>query len=320
MRIHILKHAQIGNAERVFTQIAQSSGHDVTVVDPRDVIRMAVSQLPDAVLARCELDRFCDPIFGEYLAALHRYARFNIPVMNQAAFLLIGQDKYLSHLAVEKMLQQHSFKNAFTPETIRVSRIDDVMTEATPFFDHYGGIVVKPPCSGRGNGIFFVETSQELALALVSYNVQTPILLQQPIFKESNSLGCFRDMRLWVITHSVTGQSQVVDAYYRVGAMGSFLTNVSRGASIERMQRIDPLLCQFAQSILETLGGDVAGIDIARDMEGRYWFEEVNVAFETGVDSIRLLGDQIWREVLRCIEVRVNGSSHGNRKRVHRPS
>jgi glutathione synthase/RimK-type ligase-like ATP-grasp enzyme len=94
----------------------------------------------------------------------------------------------------------------------------------------------------------------------------------------------------------------VVGAYHRVGAKGSFLTNVSLGASIEPIHDLNPTLRRFAECILDAVNGDVAGIDIARDTEGRYWFEEVNIAFETGSQSIRLLGDGIWRQTLALME------------------
>ncbi len=304
MRIHVLKHACVGAAEDAFLKIAQGAGHRVSIVDPRDVAFMEKAQLPDAVLARCELDRFADPIFAEYLSALYRYERYDIPVLNSAAFLLVGQDKYLAHLAVEKMLQRHPLEQCFTPKTIRVSRREDVAERAVPFFDHYAGLVVKPPCSGRGKGILFVETSDQLARALASYDEQEPILLQQPILKESSSTGRLQDIRLWVIRDAVTRQARVVDAYYRIGEMGSFLTNQSQGASIELMQSIDHLLRRFASAILDAVGGDVAGVDIARDVHGQYWFEEVNVAFETRMETIHLLGDGIWRETVRLIEAR----------------
>ncbi|MFA4844968.1 MAG: YheC/YheD family protein [Patescibacteria group bacterium] len=306
MRIHLLKHSNVSTAENVFLQIAQAEDHEVLIVDPRDIAFMGETQLPDAVLARCELDSFVDPILADYLAAIHRYERFYVPVLNRSSFLIVGQDKYLSHLAVEKMLQRHPVERCSTPETIRVSRREDVAAMATSFFDRYGGVVVKPPCSGRGNGIFFVETRDQLARALTSYDPHEPVLLQQPILKESSTDGRLRDIRLWVIRDSVTNQARVIDAFYRVGARGNFLTNLLQGASIELMQDMDPHLRQFASAILETLGGDVAGVDIARDVSGRYWFEEVNVAFETSAQSLELLGDRIWREALALMEARAS--------------
>ncbi len=301
MYIHILRHDGGAIAEQVFGSIAQAHGHRVEIVDPR--LPLFRFGRPEVVFARCELDSFLDPLFGDYLSALKVYEREGIPLVNGTSFLIHGQDKFLSHLAVERSLLRFPLGECFSPLTVRVRDRRSLCHQAQTFLDRFGGVVIKLPCSGRGLGVWFARSTDEIETILDCHQGLEAVLLQQPIEKESHQGGCLRDMRLEVVRHFQTNRPFISRAYYRVGGEGAFLTNVSRGGSIESIDIISPQVEMFIARILDAVHGDVAGVDIARDRQGRYWFEEVNIAFETKQVTLDLLGDRIWHDVLAlCLQ------------------
>ena len=173
--------------------------------------------------------------------------------------------------------------------------------------EQYKQIVIKPCCGSRGDGIYFVKNESQLEQALDrSFKNLESIILQQFIEKEADPNSGCRDIRTWVCRNAITNKPEFVSACYRVAPRGNPLTNVCQGGNVKKICNPCPELISYSCQVLELTGGDVAGIDFARDCNGRLWFEEINVSFDTGHEFINVLGNDIWHRVADLVETRIN--------------
>ncbi len=282
LHIHILKHAVIGDAEEVMLEIIRQRGHTGEIVSPfTQVYSVEAQRTPDVVITRCELDSFSDPALSAYLTYFDWCHALGIPVINSKHFLLWAQDKFASHLMVNKYLRVVGIQDTINPETSLCFDREHATGLAAGYMEKYDAVVIKKPHSGRGIGVFLAASGDEVQEILgQAFGAQEPVMLQQPIDKETNDRGGFKDFRVWACRNGTTDEIEFVEAYYRNGAQGEFTTNGSHGGGISATESIDHELIFWVKHVMEALQGDVAGIDFARDKQGRYWFLEVNVAFE----------------------------------------
>ncbi len=313
--VGILKHAEVGYAEELLLEILRTQGMVARVVNPCDVAFGGEDDLPDVVLARCELSTMSDRAFPAYLNYFDECRWRGVPVVNPEQFLLYGQDKYRTHVALRRYMETLGLADNINPPTwVSHNRSRAIEVALREVVDR-GSVVIKHPCSGRGEGVYLVRNEAELLSVLSRFEEMDPILIQRTIQKEKNREGGYRDIRMWVCRDDRTNEPQVVAACYRNAAPGSFLTNIDQGASPSQVERIDDELAYYAGLVMDATSGDVAGLDFVRDVDGRYWFEEVNIAFETPRSAVEVIGDEIWRRVACLLEARMTEGS-GNIKRM----
>ncbi|MFH1534304.1 MAG: hypothetical protein ABID64_05230 [Nitrospirota bacterium] len=304
--IGILKHEKIGYAEELLIQILETAGMVARVVNPCDVVFGNGDPFPDAVLARCELSAISDKALSAYLKYFEECRGRKIPVVNSREFLMRGQDKYSTHTALRNYLAEIGIIDDINPPTWSTHNRDRAFETGLKEVSEFGSVVIKHPCSGRGEGVYHICTEEELVDVLTSrFSDDDPILIQRTIEKERNGNGGYRDIRMWVCRNHETDEPQVVGAYYRNAAPGNFLTNIDCGALPSSIGHVDDQLAYYARLVMNATRGDVAGLDFVRDVNGKYWFEEVNIAFETSPSAVELIGSEIWHQVVRLLETKM---------------
>ncbi|MEZ4299807.1 MAG: hypothetical protein R3B70_32965 [Polyangiaceae bacterium] len=307
LSIHVLKHAQVADAEEVFCEIARSRGHTARVVDPcATVFKLTPDAAPDVVVGRSELDSFSDPALCAYMAYFDACAAAGSAVVNSLEFLLVCQDKFRTHTAVRRHLRSLGVEDTINPDTALCFHSRQATEVAARFLQRHGSVILKKPHSGRGDGVFGAASPHAVESILRSeFPSGEPVLLQQPIDKETNERGGFKDFRVLAYRDAPTGQVEIAAAYYRNGEPGELKTNGSRGGGISSAGPTDPELLRWTRHVMDALRGDVAGLDFARDKQGRYWFLEVNFAFETlRRSSLTMFGNTIWEKAVDLAEAR----------------
>jgi glutathione synthase/RimK-type ligase-like ATP-grasp enzyme len=63
-------------------------------------------------------------------------------------------------------------------------------------------------------------------------------------------------------------------------------------------QPYDPELITLSELALESIGADVAGIDVARDKNGDLFLLEINISFGTNKSFAQAIGINIWESVI----------------------
>ena len=305
LSIHVVKHAMVGDAEEVLVEIATARGHAAEIVDPRErVLSLDVQVAPDVVIGRYELDSFTDPALSAYLAHGDWCAAAGAAVVNSLDFLGLCQDKFRTHVAVCRHLRSLGIEDTISPETLACFGRGRARELGLKILGRHGAVVIKRPCSGRGEGVFVAGDPRALDELLELELGEELLVLQQPIDKETNARGGFRDFRVLACRRGA-GRVEVAAAYHRNGAPGEFKTNGSHGGGISRAEPLDPDLVRWSRLVMDALGGDVAGLDFARDRSGRLWLMEVNIAFETlRRSSLTLFGDAIWQWTVDLAESR----------------
>ncbi len=312
--IAILKHTALGEADSVLLETIRARGHRGRVIDPRaGVHELDWRDRPHIVIGRCELSSFRDSALSAYLSTFARCRALGVGIVNGPEFMLAAQDKFASHLALERELRGRGLES-INPETMLCFCAEEAEAAALSMIDRHGAVVLKRPQAGWGAGVFLAATAQELRTLLGECFVTgDPILLQRPISKPRNADGGFRDLRVWAC-RTPAGAVETVAAFYRNGSPGEFKTNGSRGGAITVLgagPEIDPQLANWASRVMDALGGDVAGLDFITDEDGRYWFLEVNYAFEAHRNSsFARFGPVIWDRAIDLAESRAARQGH----------
>lgn len=217
--------------------------------------------------------------------------------MTQAA-TINAQDKFRTLLLAQKAGVQ-------IPLTFIVYTASDIENLLHMNNIHYP-FFIKKPYGCCGNGVFLVENPQMLT-RLISKNFQSreAILVEERIDLETDEHGNIKDMRIWVVRDAVTNKAKFFCGSYRTASSGNYLTNTSAGGTVSRMEQpYDEKIACMAEKALESIKGDVAGIDIARDKQGNLYLIEVNISFYTGKIFQESMGINIWALVMDLAETR----------------
>lgn len=301
--IGILKHDKVGYAEEILVELLRVAGFVASIIDPRDIVfGVDSNRFPDVVIARCELSALRDPVLVAYITYLRECVARSIPVINSEYFLMYGQEKYLTHLAVHDEITRRGDDDVINPRTYLAYGRKKAYSFGADEIMKNGSVVLKRSGSGRGDGVFLACNYRELRGFLCKhFDDDRPILIQQTIEKERNQIGGYRDIRVLACRDSFNGGACVAGACYRDSIEGQFLTNVGKGGFVTPIKKIDDELLYYSQLVMDATKGDVAGIDFVRDVSGRLWFEEINIAFETSRKTIEIMGRNIWERVVDLV-------------------
>jgi len=159
--------------------------------------------------------------------------------------------------AANKFFSFFLFKLAHLP--IPQTVITSELKVAMKTIEKFGIVVVKPIFGSQGKGILKLESSQqesELASKLTALLKERGVLYLQEFV-----LSPGRDIRVFVVGEEALG------AIYRVPRSGSFVSNLSQGAT--------PLKCELTEemrklaiSATKAVGADFAGVDLIEGEEG----------------------------------------------------
>jgi RimK family alpha-L-glutamate ligase len=200
-----------------------------------------------------------------YLDFLHALKIMGIPVYNDANAIERSVDK-----AMTSFLLHHA--ELKTPPTWVLCNRDAALTLVKNELSQGNFIISKPLFGSQGEGIRRIEKMTDLPWLTSSHGVY---YLQR--FAPSAGEGC-SDYRVFVIN------SKVVATMRRRGK--SWLNNVAKGASCERVEPSDEMITLAIQAT-NLLKMDYAGVDILEDNAGELNVIEINsVPAWKGLESV----------------------------------
>jgi len=312
LKIGVLRHLTIEEAaqeninteaETILIETARKRGHQIEFINPLQY-EYSTSDSPqfDVIISRAEINSPYEPVTDSYFRALDYFALQGIPVVNSGQATLNAQDKFRTLLLAKKA-------GISVPLTFLVHSLEAVIKLVSdgsinyPFF-------VKKPYGGTGSAVFKVENEESLTSLIKGSFIQNElILIEETIDLETDENGNVKDMRIWVVRDSVTNRAKFIGGVYRLAASGHYITNVSIGGSIAPLpQPYDPALIEISEQALESIGADVAGIDIGRDKKGNLYLIEINISFYTRKTFQKIIGVNIWELVLDLAEAKAHNN------------
>ncbi len=127
-------------------------------------------------------------------------------------------------------------------------------------------LVVKPMFGSRGHGSTRIRVRDRDVLWEV---VRALTFTRHTAYLQEFIQHRGVDIRAFVVG------DRVLAAMYRVAPAGEWKTNVARGGSPKRIDRLDPVAEEMAIKAAKALHCDIAGVDLAY-ADGRYYIFEVN--------------------------------------------
>jgi len=198
------------------------------------------AQLPDLVFTR--MGAAC-PAAG--LHVLLQLKAAGVPVINDPSALWLARDKVRCALVL-------ACAGLPLPKTLVPGRHvgpDAVAAELGP-----PPWVIKRPEGSKGEAVYLVRTAVDLSAHLS--NAETPLVVQRFVAEASGT-----DLRVLVIG------GRAVAAMRRRSSDGDFRSNLHLGGTAEAVA-LEPELAQLAERATETLGLDVAGVDLVESSAG----------------------------------------------------
>ena len=221
----------------------------------------------------------------------------NIPVINSSQSIVKSQDKFRTHLN----LAQNGIPTPKTFLTYEFKSGINLLAEGKLNFP----FVVKKVYGSRGNGVYKIYSMRELERLYETEFTHGEVLFYQEFLElERNQKGEIRDYRLWVIRDPFSGRAKTIGAVHRNAKAGEFRTNTKQGGYISPIHSLPSEIKELGEKALEAITGDVAGVDVARTVDGRLFVEEINISFDTGKASQELIGD-IWSQVIELLSMKM---------------
>ncbi|MEN6325922.1 MAG: hypothetical protein ABFD18_06920 [Syntrophomonas sp.] len=170
------------------------------------------------------------------------------------------------HLGHDKVEMTRVLQAAF-PENVPYTRIAASNPEAVEEIkeEFYFPLVAKEIRNSMGQGVYLIENE----VGLKDYARNNEVLYIQ------EKLPVDRDLRVVYVGN------QVLTAYWRIAAAGSFHNNIARGASYS-FEDIPRGALELVAKIAGTLGINHAGFDVAV-VGDRYYIFEFNIMFGNDV-------------------------------------
>ena len=188
------------------------------------------------------------------LSVLHALREMGVPVYNDARAIERSVDKAMTTF----LLRRHGIPTLPTWVTERESVARGILMRQV---SQHNELVVKPLFGSQGKGL------QRLASGA-------------PVPGEESVRGVWYLQRFlncgegnWHDWRVLVAGGRPVSAMLRRGR--SWVTNVARGARVEAVAAEGPL-AELAIAATEAVGADYAGVDLMRDLDGRWLVIEVN--------------------------------------------
>ncbi len=301
MKIGILHHREpgreLGYAENELLRIGQERGHQMEVVNPYNA-PLSIGSRPelDALVSRAEINTYADS--DAYFRVMDFCEAWGIPIINGRQATLNAQDKFRTHALV-------SIMGVPTPKTVLYCGYPVLRTIIYDQSDNFP-YVIKKPYGGRGEGVFFVHSRDDLEEIADSFTQYEPLILQEYIPLGKNEQGHFRDLRVLVCRNATTEQPECLGGYYRNSTDGSFHTNIHAGGEITKIDVLPEGVSEIVEKSLGIIGADVAGVDVAQSQEGELYLLEINISFTSRREIREIIGVPIEEKMLELAESRVN--------------
>ncbi len=242
---------------------------------PRLTARAVTLEAYDALFVRAIPGGSLEQIIFR-VDALHRLEHLGVRVVNSAAAIERGVDKYYTATLLEDA-------GLPTPRTVVTECWDDALAA---FHELGGDVVVKPLFGSEGRGMVRVSDAD------TAYRVLRALELGRYVYclQEFVPHGC-EDIRVFVVG------GQVVGAMLRRGK--DWKTNAAQGAEGQPYD-VDDRVGEMSVRAAQVLGAEHAGVDILPCDAGGYAVLEVNtipgwraLRSATGVDAAQHLVDHV---------------------------
>lgn len=258
MNIWLLSYLTHSFGNAIFMEAAESRGHQVTQINP-DIYHLELSPLSQKLgfISKDGAQEYPDCVFTrmgssappEGLHFLRRLENLGIPCVNTSSAIEKSRDKAYT-------MNVLSQENLPAPKTILLG------LAASPeiAIDCIGDPpwILKMPVSTQGKGVMRIDSLASLRSVLdVWSNLDEPFLLQEYI---AESRG--KDIRVLVIGGKAAGAVQ-----RRAQVREEFRSNVHLNG-INEWINLKPELGELAERAAETLGLEVAGVDLLESKNG----------------------------------------------------
>lgn len=223
----------------------------------------------DAVLVRMMPPAGLEPVVFR-MDALHRLVDAGVPVINPPRTVEMAVDKALS-------LARLAGAGIAVPQSWVGERADDALAA----FDRLGGdLVIKPVFGSEGRGLVRV-TDRESCWRVVHALQRIGSVLYLQAFVPNDGW----DLRVFLLN------GEIVASMRRTAAPREWRANVAQGARAEAWQEVPAEVSVIVEAVARVIGGMILGVDLIRDLEGRWLVLEVNgvpgwraISTVTGVD------------------------------------
>ena len=243
-------------------QAAEASGHQVDILDPNRCLLKLAQNRPHFQLyyqPNNEAEPYLLPDYDAVIprfgststkmgcAVLRHFAARNVPCLNDERSFLQARDKWQS-------LQILAQAGIAIPNTVLLGSEfqpqDGVAQVKSP-------TILKTLSGSQGIGVILAERPQSAVSILETLKqANVPVLLQDFIEEAQSS-----DLRCFVIGDRVIASMQ------RTGQNGEFRANFHRGGTAEKIQLSEEEKA-IAVKAAQTLGLDIAGVDLIRSEQG----------------------------------------------------
>lgn len=183
---------------------------------------------------------------------LHSLAERGVPIINPPRALETAIDKYLTLARLQSV-------GHCVPDTIVTQSSEEALSA---FHDLGGDVVVKPIFGSEGRGMVRV-TDVEIARRTF-HALQT---IQAVFYVQRFILNFGSDLRLLTIGDRVLGMRRVCRDHWKA--------NLAQGATAEPLE-IDSTLAEQALRAANTIGADMAAVDLLPALDGNLYALEVN--------------------------------------------
>jgi ribosomal protein S6--L-glutamate ligase len=221
------------------------------------------------------------------LAVIRQFEMMGVYCLTESIALGRSRDKL-------RALQLLSRKGLGLPKTSVAHNVDD----ANELIKLVGGppVVLKLSEGTHGRGIVLAETTKAAESVIEAFKELGAEFLVQEFIKEAN--GC--DLRCFVIG------KKVVAAMERRAKEGEFRSNLHRGGKAQAI-KITPLERRTAIKAAQTMGLNVAGVDLLRSHRGPLVMEVNSSPGLEGIESAT--GENIADLILTFVEENVCSKS-----------
>jgi ribosomal protein S6--L-glutamate ligase len=190
------------------------------------------------------------------LALIRHFDLMGIPVINDANAISLTKNQFFTLMAL-------TAAGIAVPDTVFVNSaqgLHDALVRLEGF-----PVVVKQVSNRQGEGVFLAETAQQLQQLVRDHlNERSGLLLQRFIHPKGRS-----DIRALVVGGRIAG---AVELWPKAR---DFRANVHLGGTC-RAKELSPELADIAIKAAETVGLEIAGIDLIVDQNTRINVMEVN--------------------------------------------
>ena len=244
---------------------ARKMGHKAVYIRPQEItLKIDRSCLVVKGSRKLEFDIAFIRGMGGPVSIEQYFFRLNVLRFLEAIGSLTINNSKAIELARDKLLTMLTLLKEGLPVPLTLAT--ESLSQAIRFVEEEEAVVIKPIAGSMGRGVMLAkdpDVAYSIFRQLLSW--AQPLVLQKYYEKRG-----YRDLRVLVIN------GEAYASYYRIARPGSFKTNLSQGARVEKAVNVDEAE-ELAIKATEKLELFYAGVDVMDTNDG-YYILEVNAS------------------------------------------